>query len=39
MAWGRKMNFTRDPIHWQFTRTKAHQKFDYRRSNITRSED
>jgi hypothetical protein len=33
------MNRNRDPIQWQFTRTKAHQKFGYRRNNTTRSED
>ena len=37
-AWNRKMNRNRVTIDWGFTRTKAHQKFGYKRHTITRSE-
>ena len=37
-AWNRKMNRDRVTINWQFTRTKARKKFDYKRNEITRSE-
>jgi hypothetical protein len=37
-AWNRKMNLGRVIINWQFTYTKACQKFGYNRNNITRSE-
>jgi len=37
-AWNRKMNRDRVTIDWGFTRTKARQKFGYKRHYITRSE-
>src|ERR1035437_7461469 len=37
-AWNRKMNRDRVTIDWAFTRTKARQKFGYKRHYITRSE-
>jgi hypothetical protein len=37
-AWNRKMNRDRVPIDRGFTRTKARQKFGYKRHTITRSE-
>jgi len=36
-AWNRRMNRNRTTIDWQFTRTKARDKFGYKRNNITRS--
>jgi len=37
-AWNRKMNRDRVTIDWGSTRTKARQKFSYKRHTITRSE-
>jgi transposase len=37
-AWNRRMNRDRVTIDWQFTRSKARQKFGYKRNQITRSE-
>ena len=37
-AWNRKMNRDRVTIDWKFTRSKARQKFRYKRNNFMRSE-
>ena len=38
LAWNRKMNHDRVTINWKFTRSKARQKFGYKRNKITRSQ-
>ena len=37
-AWNRKINHDRVTINWKFTRSKARQKFGYKRNKITRSQ-
>lgn len=37
-AWNRRMNRGRVTINWRFTRSKARQKFGYKRNHIMRSE-
>jgi transposase len=37
-AWNRRMNRARVPLNWRFTRSKARQKFGYKRNHIMRSE-